>query len=365
MIEDKKKTVAVGLSGGVDSAVSAYILKEQGYKVIGIYMSNWKETRENGECTGEQDWEDVRSICQTLDIPYYSFDLSEEYYESVFKHFVSEYKKGRTPNPDVLCNKEIKFGKFAEKIKEMDIPYLATGHYAKVVHDLGRHYLYRSKDENKDQTYFLNQVTEEQISNIIFPLADMEKQTVREIAKKLNLKVANKKDSTGICFIGERNFRNFLSQYIPMKEGKIVALSGETVGEHNGVFFYTLGQRKGLGIGGKKDGNGDKWFVVGKDVQNNVLIVSQSESELLYKDTLECNEFHYINKEIYEGNVLVRYKHRQELQEANLRLENHKAIIEFKDKQKAIAEGQYAVIYDGKKCLGGGVIDIAYNREKA
>ena len=362
MIEIKNKTVAVGLSGGVDSAVSAYILKEQGYKVIGVYMSNWKETSEDGECTGEQDWDDVRSICQTLDIPYYSFDLSEEYYKNVFEHFLSEYKKGRTPNPDVLCNKEIKFGKFAEKIREMDIPYLATGHYAKAVHEGDRHYLYRSKDENKDQTYFLNQVTEQQISNVIFPLEDIEKNQVREIAKKLNLKVATKKDSTGICFIGERNFRSFLSQYIPMKKGKIVSIDGEEVGEHNGVFFYTLGQRKGLGIGGKKDGNGDKWFVVGKDVKNNILIVSQSECDLLYKDTLVCNSFHYINKERYEGKVLVRYKHRQELQEADIKLDKGEARIEFKEKQRAIAEGQYAVVYDGKKCLGGGVIDKAYNR---
>lgn len=362
MLDNKKKTVAVGLSGGVDSAVSAYILKEQGYNVVGVYMSNWKETREQGECTGEQDWEDVRSICNTLDIPYYSFDLSEEYYKNVFEHFVAEYKRGRTPNPDVLCNREIKFGKFAEKIREMGIPYLATGHYAKVVHEGNRHYLYRSKDENKDQTYFLNQVSEKQISNVIFPLEDIEKKQVREIATKLNLRVATKKDSTGICFIGERNFRQFLSQYIPMQRGQIVSVDGEVVGEHKGVFFYTLGQRKGLGIGGKKDGNGDKWFVVAKDVKNNVLIVSQSECDLLYKDTLVCKRFNYINKDIYEGEVLVRYKHRQELQKAIVKKDNDKTVIEFENKQRAIAEGQYAVIYDEKKCLGGGVIDRAFNR---
>lgn len=358
----KKGTVGIGLSGGVDSAVSAYLLKQQGYEVVGVYMSNWKETDENGCCTGEKDWEDVRNICSKLDIPYYSVDLSAEYYEDVFRLFIEEYKKGRTPNPDVLCNREIKFGYFANKIKGMGLDYLATGHYAKVVHQDGRHYLYRSKDENKDQTYFLNQVSETQLSNVIFPLEDIEKQEVRKIATDLGLNVATKKDSTGICFIGERNFRNFISNYIPMKKGDIVTIEGEKVGEHSGVFFYTVGQRKGLGLGGKKDGNGDRWFVVAKDVTNNKIIVSQSECDLLYTDTLKCNEFNYINKDIYIGDVDVRIKHRQPLQKAILEEEDGSVVIKFNEKQRAIVPGQYAVAYVGKKCIGGGVIDDTYNR---
>ena len=358
----KKGTVGIGLSGGVDSAVSAYLLKQQGYEVVGVYMSNWKETDENGCCTGEKDWEDVRNICNKWDIPYYSVDLSSEYYEDVFRLFIEEYRKGRTPNPDVLCNREIKFGYFANKIKGMGLDYLATGHYAKVVHQDGRHYLYRSKDENKDQTYFLNQVSEIQLSNVIFPLEDIEKQEVRKIATDLGLNVATKKDSTGICFIGERNFRNFLSNYIPMKKGDIVTTEGEKVGEHRGIFFYTVGQRKGLGLGGKKDGNGDRWFVVAKDVANNKIIVSQSECDLLYTDTLKCNEFNYINKDIYIGDVDVRIKHRQPLQKAILEEKDGSVVIKFNEKQRAIVPGQYAVAYVGKKCIGGGVIDDTYNR---
>lgn len=358
----KKGTVGIGLSGGVDSAVSAYLLKQQGYEVVGVYMSNWKETDENGRCTGEKDWEDVRNICNKLDISYYSVDLSSEYYEDVFRLFIEEYKKGRTPNPDVLCNREIKFGYFANKIKGMGLDYLATGHYAKVVQQDGRYYLYRSKDENKDQTYFLNQVSETQLSNVIFPLEDIEKQEVRKIATDLGLNVATKKDSTGICFIGERNFRNFLSNYIPMKKGDIVTIEGEKVGEHSGVFFYTVGQRKGLGLGGKKDGNGDRWFVVAKDVANNKIIVSQSECDLLYTDTLKCNEFNYINKDICIGDVDVRIKHRQPLQKAILEEKDGSVVIKFNEKQRAIVPGQYAVAYVGKKCIGGGVIDNTYNR---
>ena len=358
----KKGTVGIGLSGGVDSAVSAYLLKQQGYEVVGVYMSNWKETDENGCCTGEKDWEDVRNICNKLDIPYYSVDLSSEYYEDVFRLFIEEYRKGRTPNPDVLCNREIKFGYFANKIKGMGLDYLATGHYAKVVHQDGRHYLYRSKDENKDQTYFLNQVSEIQLSNVIFPLEDIEKQQVRKIATDLGLNVATKKDSTGICFIGERNFRNFLSNYITMKKGDIVTIEGEKVGEHSGVFFYTVGQRKGLGLGGKKDGNGDRWFVVAKDVANNKIIVSQSECDLLYTDILKCNEFNYINKDIYIGDVDVRIKHRQPLQKAILEEKDGSVVIKFNEKQRAIVPGQYAVAYVGKKCIGGGVIEETYNR---
>ena len=232
------------MSGGVDSAVAAALLKEQGFDVVGLYMSNWKETDPNGCCTGEQDWTDVQYICDKIGIPYYSVDFSEQYMNNVFKLFVDEYKKGRTPNPDVLCNREVKFGPFADFARELGADYVATGHYCRIRHDGDMHYLLRAKDDNKDQTYFLNQVSMQELRDVMFPLGDLTKPEVRELALKFDIPVAKKKDSTGICFIGERNFRQFLSQYIPMKDGDIVTQDGKVVGRHHGVYFYTLGQRR-------------------------------------------------------------------------------------------------------------------------
>lgn len=358
-----KKRVVVGMSGGVDSAVAAALLKEQGFDVVGLYMSNWQETDENGCCTGEEDWSDVRRICDKLDIPYYSVDFSKQYMDNVFKLFVEEYKKGRTPNPDVLCNREVKFGPFADFARQMGADHIATGHYCRVRHDGDRHYLLRAKDDNKDQTYFLNQVSAEQLRDVIFPLGDMTKPEVREAAKRLDIPVAAKKDSTGICFIGERNFRGFLSKYIPMKDGDIVTLDGKVVGRHNGVYFYTLGQRRGLGIGGSAEGNGERWFVLKKDVENNRLIVSQGEDGILYKDGLVTEGFNFITSPSSDRfECEVRIKHRQPLQKATATvLENGDVQIVFEQKQRAIAEGQYAVIYVGDICLGGGVINRSFD----
>ncbi len=364
-MSDKKKRVVVGMSGGVDSAVSAALLKEQGFDVVGLYMSNWKETDPNGCCTGEQDWTDVRYVCDKIGIPYYSVDFSKQYMDNVFKLFVEEYKKGRTPNPDVLCNREVKFGPFADFARELGADYIATGHYCRVRHDGDMHYLLRAKDENKDQTYFLNQVSSHQLRDVIFPLGDLTKPEVRELALKFDIPVAKKKDSTGICFIGERNFRQFLSQYIPMKDGDIVTQDGKVVGRHHGVYFYTLGQRRGLGIGGSADGNGERWFVLGKDVANNRLIVSQGEDDILFKDGLVTEGFNFITPApAKEFDCEVRIKHRQPLQRAHLSvLDNRDTRIVFNKKQRAIAEGQYAVVYYGDICLGGGVINHSFDIE--
>jgi len=351
-----KESVVVGLSGGVDSAVAAFLLKERGFDVIGLFMRNWREEDETGRCTADDDYYDVRRIADALKIDYYAEDFSKAYFDRVFKSFVEEYERGRTPNPDVLCNREIKFDVFAEFARTMGASYVATGHYAAVSHG-ERHLLLRSCDENKDQTYFLNQVTESQISNALFPLGELRKGEVRAIAKKVGLPVWEKKDSTGICFIGERNFRRFLSGYIPMKEGEIVTTEGEVVGKHEGVFYYTIGQRKGLGVGG--GGNGEPWFVVAKDVANNRLIVTQGESDILYSSALTSEDFHFISVELPEGEsrVLARIRHRQPLQRATAIREGNRVKVVFDEPQRAVAEGQYVVLYDDRICLGGGVID--------
>jgi len=350
------KRVVIGLSGGVDSAVAALLLKEQGYDVVGLFLRNWKEEDECGRCTADEDFSDVRRVADKIGIPYYAEDFSEKYLDRVFKHFVEEYKKGRTPNPDVLCNREIKFDAFAAFARALDADFVATGHYAAVSHG-ERHRLLRSADENKDQTYFLNQVTEEQLSTALFPLGDLKKGEVREIAKKAGLPVWEKKDSTGICFIGERNFRKFLAEYIPMKKGEIVTEKGEVVGEHEGVYYYTVGQRKGLGVGG--GGTGEPWFVVEKDVVRNRLIVTQGETDRLFSSALTVEKFHFIADRLPEGKheLLCRVRHRQPLQKATAFVTGDRVEILFDKPQRAIAEGQYAVLYDDRVCLGGGVIE--------
>lgn len=353
------KTVVVGMSGGVDSSVAALLLKEQGYDVIGLFMNNWKETDPNGCCTAEEDYTDVRRVADLIGIPYYSVDFSQEYWNNVFSFFVEEYKKGRTPNPDVLCNREIKFGAFREQAAKIGADYIATGHYCGVKRVGGRTYLTRAVDENKDQTYFLNQVTEAQIDNVLFPLQNITKPEVRKIAEKYRLVTAKKKDSTGICFIGERNFRGFLSKYVPMKEGEIKTLDGRTVGRHDGVYFYTVGQHKGFGLGGVKgENNSEPWYVVRKDVSNNILYVNQGEPPELYSDTLTTEGFNFITEDIADGKeVAVRIRHRQPLQKARFFHTETGARVEFFEKQRAIAPGQYCVVYDDDVCVGGGVIE--------
>ena len=358
----EKKMVVVGMSGGVDSSVSAYLLKKQGYNVVGLFMKNWEEKDDNGHCTSEADYEDVKRVCNKLGIPYYSVNFSKQYYDQVFKEFLEEYKKGRTPNPDVLCNREIKFGPFLDyAVNVLGADYIATGHYCNIGRDeSGTVYLKRSKDQNKDQTYFLNQVSQEQLQRVIFPIGDLEKSEVRKIAKELDLSTADKKDSTGICFIGERNFKQFLNNFLPAKNGKICTLDGKVVGEHTGVLYYTIGQRRGLNIGGKAGGNGERWFVVSKDVEKNILYVHQGDDDVLYTDYLFAEEFNWIsgckNKEF---ECTAKFRYRQPDQSVKVFVDendNTKIKVVFKEKQKAITEGQYVVLYDGDICLGGGKI---------
>lgn len=354
------KTVALGMSGGVDSSVTAYLLKEQGYNVIGIFMHNWQESVD-GFCTAEQDYEDVKRVCAKLGIPYYTVNFSKQYYDRVFKLFIEEYKNGRTPNPDVLCNKEIKFGPFLDYAKKIGADCIATGHYCKTEHKNGLVWLKKAADKNKDQTYFLNQLSQEQLKSAIFPLADMLKLQVREIASTLDLPVAQKKNSTGICFIGERPFREFLSQYIPAKAGDILNMQGEKVGEHSGVMYYTIGQRKGLGIGGKNKENSGRWFVVDKDVKNNILYVQQGDESMLYSSALICRDINWIpqaplKKQFY---CSAKFRYRQQDQNVFVKIENGGATVEFEKKQRAITSGQYCVFYDDDYCIGGGYIESA------
>lgn len=351
------KTVVIGISGGVDSSVSAYLLKKQGYNVIGLFMVNWED---DGICTAEEDYEDVKRVCNKIGIPYYTVNYTKEYYDHVFKHFLSEYKKGRTPNPDVLCNREIKFGPFLEQAKKLGADYIATGHYAKLIEKDGKHYLAKAKDLNKDQSYFLNQLSQKQLENVIFPLADIEKPEVRRIAAELDLSNAKKKDSTGICFIGERNFKNFLKTYLPAQKGLIKTLDGEVVGEHDGLMYYTLGQRRGLNIGGKSGGTGERWFVLKKDLQTNTLIVSQGEDDALFSSGLVASEFNWIPEKPTEEkfDCFAKFRYRQPDQAVTVELVGDKVHIKFKEKQRAVTPGQYAVLYDENGlCLGGGVID--------
>ena len=260
------KTVVVGMSGGVDSSVAALLLKRQGYNTIGLFMKNWEETDMNGCCTAESDFEDVRRVCDRIGIPYFTVNFSRQYYDRVFAYFLDEYSRGRTPNPDVLCNREIKFGPFLDKAKEIGADFIATGHYCGISHVDGVHRLLKAADSGKDQTYFLNNLSQKQLADVLFPLGSLDKKEVRQIAQTEGLSTAEKKDSTGICFIGERNFRRFLAEYLPGKAGDIVDLSGRVVGRHDGLMYYTLGQRRGLGLGGTRESQ-NRWFVADKDLK--------------------------------------------------------------------------------------------------
>lgn len=353
-----KKTVVVGMSGGVDSSVAALLLKEKGYRVIGLFMRNWDERDANGACTADEDFNDVSRVCGLLDIPYYTVNFAAEYTERVFQYFLKEYAAGRTPNPDVLCNREIKFGPFKNYARELGADLIATGHYCGVSHEGGVHRLLKARDTNKDQTYFLNQLTQEQLEGVLFPLAELDKSEVRALAERHGLSTAKKKDSTGICFIGERNFKKFLQEYLPAKRGKILSLDGEEVGEHEGVMYYTLGQRRGLDLGGRRGEEG-RWFVVKKDVGKNILYVSHGDESPLYSNECTVEGFNFIPCPPQADEFVCRAKFRYRQGEQGVRVRRTgetSLLIQFDEAQRAVTEGQYAVLYDETQCLGGGVI---------
>ncbi|WP_445490229.1 tRNA 2-thiouridine(34) synthase MnmA [Niallia sp. 03133] len=361
----KDTRVVVGMSGGVDSSVAALLLKEQGYDVIGIFMKNWDDTDEFGVCTATEDYEDVIRVCNQIGIPYYAVNFEKQYWDKVFTYFLDEYKAGRTPNPDVMCNKEIKFKAFLEHAMNLGADYLATGHYAQVVRENGKVRMLRGKDDNKDQTYFLNQLTEEQLSKVMFPIGNIEKAKVREIATKANLATAAKKDSTGICFIGERNFKEFLSGYLPAQKGNMETFDGKVVGRHDGLMYYTIGQRHGLGIGG----SGDPWFVFGKDLQRNVLFVGQGfHHELLYSDSIIATDVSWVSSETASESFecTAKFRYRQPDNKVTVeRLDDNKVKVIFHEPIRAITPGQAVVFYQGEECLGGGTIDTVFrNKEK-
>lgn len=351
-----KGRVAVGMSGGVDSAVAALLLKEQGYDVIGIFMKNWDETVDGGECSAAEDYDDVRAICSQIGIPYYTVNFEKEYWERVFQHFLREYRQGRTPNPDVMCNSEIKFAAFKDFTMTMGAESFATGHYARVSHTDGVHLL-KGLDGNKDQSYFLCMLTQKQLENAMFPIGELEKPQVRDLARKHGIAVAEKKDSTGICFIGERKFREFLKKFLPACPGEMRTVDGEYIGPHDGLMYYTLGQRRGLNIGGR--GTGERWFVVKKDLEHNILYVEQgADSPLLYSQALVTEPFHFINEpEAQEFECMAKFRYRQPDQAVRVKkLPDGRIHIDFAEKQRAVTHGQYAVLYLGDECLGGGVI---------
>ncbi|MDD6931285.1 MAG: tRNA 2-thiouridine(34) synthase MnmA [Eubacteriales bacterium] len=349
--------VVVGMSGGVDSSVAAYLMKQQGHEVLGVFMNNWEEKDDRGVCTSQKDWDDVRRVCDVIDIPYYSVNFAREYKERVFAHFLEEYQKCRTPNPDVLCNREIKFNVFLNFAETLGAEKLVTGHFANLGRQGDKVTLLRAKDENKDQTYFLYMLGQRALSRACFPVGGLLKSEVREIARQQGLPTSEKKDSTGVCFIGERDFRAFLKTYLPAQGGDMVDESGKVVGHHEGLMYYTLGQRRGLGIGG--GGNGQRWFVIEKDVKHNRLIVSQGEDDRLYTPRAEASEATWISGEAPGAEIecMVRLRHRQPLQKCRIQISGEKVHMEFDRPQRAVTPGQSAVFYQGDVCLGGAIVD--------
>ncbi|WP_141433675.1 tRNA 2-thiouridine(34) synthase MnmA [Bacillus sp. 03113] len=363
--EPKDTRVVVGMSGGVDSSVAALLLKEQGYDVIGIFMKNWDDTDEFGVCTATEDYEDVIRVCNQIGIPYYAVNFEKQYWDKVFTYFLDEYKAGRTPNPDVMCNKEIKFKAFLDHAMMLGADYLATGHYARVAYMDGEYKMLRGIDDNKDQTYFLNQLSQSQLEKVMFPIGNIEKAQVRKIAQEAGLATAAKKDSTGICFIGERNFKDFLSNYLPAQPGNMETLDGEILGRHDGLMYYTIGQRHGLGIGGA----GDPWFVIGKDIKKNVLYVGQGfHHHKLYSDSIIATNISWVSNEekpqSFECTAKFRYRQPDHKVTVQL-LENQCAKVIFHEPIRAVTPGQAVVFYHDEECLGGGTIDeIFYHSER-
>ncbi len=368
-----KKKVIVGMSGGVDSSVAAYLLLEQGYDVEGIYMRNWDSAANNDVlgnptvnddvCPQEVDYADAKAVADQLGIPLHRVDFVQEYWDRVFTYFLNEYKAGRTPNPDIMCNKEVKFNAFLDYALNLGCDYIAMGHYARVKHGEVVQML-RGVDNNKDQTYFLSQLTPAQLEKTLFPVGELQKSEVRAIAEKMELATAKKKDSTGVCFIGERNFTQFLQNYLPAQPGKMETLKGEVIGDHIGLMYYTIGQRKGLGIGGA----GDAWFVCGKDIERNVLLVGQGfDQDYVFANEAVVSMVNWIPTQKFEGTLTCTAKFRYRQQDVPVALtwvDETTLRVNMLEDVRAVTPGQAAVFYDGEVCLGGGLIDAAFKDGK-
>lgn len=353
------------MSGGVDSSVSALLLSQQGYQVEGLFMKNWEEDDNSEYCTAIQDLADAQSVCDKLAIKLHKANFAVEYWDNVFEHFLSEYKSGRTPNPDILCNKEIKFKAFLEYAITLGADYIATGHYVRKVNTEDTTLLYKGIDTNKDQSYFLYSVAKEQIAKTLFPIGELDKPDVRKLAEKHDLVTYNKKDSTGICFIGERRFRDFLKKYLPTQPGSIETTEGEVIGEHAGIMYQTIGQRQGLGIGGLKNAGAAPWYVVEKDLARNVLIVGQGNNHpLLFSEALTASTIDWVSgiAPKFPCNLRAKVRYRQHDQDCSLsQWSDGSYLVRFKTLQRAVTPGQSVVFYDGDNCLGGGVIQARHS----
>ena len=358
----RKIKVIVGLSGGVDSSVAAYLLQEQGYEVEGLFMKNWEQDDDDGHCAAALDLADAQAICTQLNIPLHTVNFSEQYWQRVFTHFLNEYENARTPNPDVLCNKEIKFNAFLNHALTLGADFIATGHYARVETNDGIGALYKAKDRDKDQSYFLHAVEPSALAKTLFPVGELLKTEVRAIAKALGLITHDKKDSTGICFIGEKRFKAFLNEFILARPGEIKNMQGERLGQHDGLMFYTLGQRQGLGIGGTREGDEAPWYVVDKDIQTNTLLVAQgNQHPRLYSQGLICGPIHWLKKideNQFPMTCMAKTRYRQVAEACVISpANNHEHCIIFSTPQRAVTPGQYIVFYDKNQCLGGAVIE--------
>ncbi|MGS2743011.1 tRNA 2-thiouridine(34) synthase MnmA [Halomonas sp. LS-001] len=361
--------VIVGMSGGVDSSVSALLLIEQGYEVEGLFMKNWDEDDGTEYCTAKDDLIDAAAVCRKLGIPLHTANFAAEYWDNVFEHFLEEYRAGRTPNPDILCNREIKFKVFLDYAEKLGADKIATGHYVRQGVRNGRPRLLKGLDANKDQSYFLHAVPEGAIARTLFPVGELEKPKVRALAEKHGLVTAKKKDSTGICFIGERRFRDFLQQYLPAQPGQIETPEGDVIGKHMGLMYYTLGQRQGLGIGGLANYSEDPWYVASKDLERNVLIAVQGKQHtLLYSNTLMTEPMEWVAGEPPGGQkrFTAKTRYRQNDQPCTLQsLADGSVEVLFDEPQWAVTPGQSLVIYNGDICLGGGVIHSTWNAQEA
>lgn len=368
--------VVLGLSGGVDSSVAAIRLKEEGHEVICVFMRNWDSATNNDflgnpdinddVCPQEKDYQDAKLVADKLNLPLYRIDFIKEYWDYVFSYFLDEYKKGRTPNPDIMCNKEIKFKAFLKYAQSLGCDYIAMGHYARVIHKENKSYMLRGIDNNKDQTYFLSQINQAQLRTSLFPIGDMLKKDVRELANKYELATAKKKDSTGICFIGERNFSKFLSNYLPAQEGNMVTLDGKVIATHQGLMYYTIGQRKGLGIGGSNEYDNEPWFVIGKNLAKNELIIGQGfHHPYLYSNKALITNVNFFNEKPQgKFQCTAKFRYRQEDVNCTFEFIDDDTLWVYYDDCRAVTPGQACVFYDDEYCLGGGTIDKVYMNDE-